>query len=216
VQTMAARLREGRAELDAQGQLTGGPASLPPHHPPQASDPSRPTTVLQGVLRLLEHLVLIDFTQVTDKGVLELCTLTSLRELSINGWSLITDHSILMIAIQMKRLDMLTLVRCQLLTNSAVVQLSSLARLRRLNLQHLPWINHECLWALSALPLQLLRLSGCCIIDTGAGMLLHIPTLRELNIVGCGVTRRGLRVLYRGLPATQIVMLDQDEQFEDD
>lgn len=169
-----------------------------------------------GKLRHLEHLALTDFTHVTDKGMFELCTLTSLRELSINGCSLITDCSVLMIAIQMKRLDMLTLVRCQLLTNSAVVQLSSLSHLRRLNLQYLPRINHECLWALSALPLELLRLSGCCITDAGAAMLLHIPTLRELNIVGCGVTRRGLAILYRGLPATHIVMSDQDHQSQDE
>jgi hypothetical protein len=165
-----------------------------------------------GKLRNLEQLILTDFTHVTDKGMFELCTLTSLHELSINGCSLITDRALLMIAIQMKRLHTLTLLRCQLLTNSAVVQLSSLSRLRRLNLQRLPRINHECLWALSALPLQVLRLTGCRITDTGATMLLHIPTLRELNIVGCGVTRRGLGVLYRGLPNTQIVMVDQDEQ----
>ncbi|GMH42382.1 hypothetical protein BSKO_10301 [Bryopsis sp. KO-2023] len=149
------------------------------------------------------------FEDVTS-GIKSLRGLETLRHLSLNGWSALTDEDVVWIR-KLESVRELDLTFCSKLTDVGMIYVSDMVQLRVLKLMGCSQLTNQGFEMLSRLSaLEALSVSGTSIGDKALSKLVSLTNLKELGLMECSnVSDWGVRCVLTNL--RNLVELDLTE-----
>ncbi|MCO6458104.1 MAG: hypothetical protein J5I93_22600 [Pirellulaceae bacterium] len=153
-----------------------------------------------GRMTRLRELSLSGRNQISPAGYRQLARLKELRELILRSCGLLDrDLAFLRAMHQLEVLDL----SGNRITSAGIDHLLDHSNLRSLNVSFCPEIDDQAFEKVSRLErLESLSAQVTQVTDVGLGYLFDMPHLRDVSVMGSGVTPRGLRAL-RGALVTQ-------------
>jgi Leucine Rich repeat len=173
----------------------------PPYHNPSMlflGDAGR--TDFEVPATFTSSLTLLDLrgsSNLTDRGLLQLCNLTQLEVAKLDNCHGLVGYGLLALS-SSHRLQTLSLANCRRLTDEAVISISHLTSIQALSLDGCRCLTNRSMTALAELKaLRKLGLSQCDFItDAGLEPLASLDLLEELSLGWCRqVSDRGIDLL---------------------